>query len=107
MNSQSQLTKFESSVLLAIKKIPKGKVATYKAVAKALGKPKAARAVGNALNKNPFAPKVPCHRVITSAGYLGGYALGKNKKIKILSSEGVLFDRRGKIIDNKNILIKI
>jgi len=71
-----------------LKRIPKGKITTYKAIAHKLNT-KAYRAVGNALNKNPNAPQVPCHRVIASNGELGGYALGIKQKIKLLKSEGV------------------
>lgn len=77
-----------------LKKVPKGKVTTYKALANAL-KTKAYRAVGNAMNKNPYAPTVPCHRVINSNGELGGYAHGLKKKIQMLKSEGI------EIKDNK------
>lgn len=70
-----------------VKTIPKGKTATYKEVAVAIGHPKAYRAVGNALNKNPFAPIVPCHRVIKSNGEVGGFASGTQKKIQLLSGE--------------------
>ena len=63
-------------------------VTTYKELANALGT-KAYRAVGNAMNKNPYAPKVPCHRVVNSNGSLGGYAFGSVKKITILKQEGV------------------
>ena len=70
-----------------VKTIPKGKVTTYKEIAEQLNT-KAYRAVGNALNKNRN-KDVPCHRVIKSNGEIGGYAHGKNKKIKILKSEGI------------------
>jgi methylated-DNA-[protein]-cysteine S-methyltransferase len=73
-----------------LKKIPKGKVKTYSEVAKAVGKPKATRAVANAIGKNPYPIKIPCHRVIRSDGSLGGYS-GKGgtrtKKI-LLRKEG-------------------
>lgn len=69
--------------------IPKGKVSTYQGIAIAMKKPKAARAVGNALNKNPFAPQVPCHRVIRSNGEIGGFASGSKNKIHLLKNEGV------------------
>ncbi len=75
-------------------KIPRGKVTTYKEIAKKL-KTKAYRAVGNAMNKNPNSPKVPCHRVINSNGNLGGYAFGLKNKIQILKKEGI------EIKDNK------
>ena len=74
--------------------IPKGKVTTYKEIARALNS-KAYRAVGNAMNKNENAPKVPCHRVVGSNGNLVGYAYGIENKIKLLEKEGV------KIINNK------
>ena len=67
-------TKFQLKVWNYLKKIPKGKVETYLQVAKAIGKPKAFRAVANAVGKNPYPPKIPCHRVIRSDGSLGGYS---------------------------------
>jgi len=69
--------------------IPKGRVSTYGEIAKAAGKPKAARAVGSAMNKNPFSPAVPCHRVVKSSGLAGGFATGTQKKEKMLKSEGI------------------
>ena len=72
----------------AVKDIPKGRVATYAEIARATGVPRAARAVGNALNKNIFAD-VPCHRVVRSDGTIGEYAAGTAEKIKVLMSEGV------------------
>lgn len=59
-------------------------------------KTRAYRAVGNAMNKNPYAPEVPCHRVISSDGSLGGFALGPKKKIAMLKKEGVEI-KNGKI----------
>lgn len=81
-------TDFEQLVYDVVKTIPKGQVRTYGWVAEQIGKPKAARAVGNALNKNPFAPKVPCHRVVAKNGW-GGFAKGLKKKLELLKSEGV------------------
>ncbi|MBI2065783.1 MAG: MGMT family protein [Candidatus Zambryskibacteria bacterium] len=78
---------FREKVYEVVKKIPRGKVLTYKEVAKRAGKPKAYRAVGNILNKNTD-PKVPCHRVIRSDGEVGGYNRGRNLKIKLLKREG-------------------
>ncbi len=80
-------TKFQNRVYDFVKKIPKGQTATYKEVAIAIGHPKAYRAVGNALNKNPYAPEVPCHRVIKSDGSVGGFASGTKNKVKLLSAE--------------------
>lgn len=81
------ITEFQQKVYDFVKTIPKGKTATYKEVAVAIGRPKAYRAVGNALNKNPFAPIVPCHRVIKSNGEVGGFASGTQKKVKLLQDE--------------------
>ena len=66
-------TKFQSKVYEICRKIPEGKVTTYKAIAEAMGT-KAYRAVGQALNRNPYAPRVPCHRVVNSKGHLHGFA---------------------------------
>lgn len=78
---------FKEKVYEIVKKIPKGKVLTYKEVAKKAGNEKASRAVGNILNKN-FDPAIPCHRVIRSNGKLGGYNRGTRVKIEILKKEG-------------------
>ena len=84
-------TKFQLKVWNYLKKIPKGKVKTYKDVAKAIGKPLAVRAVANAIGKNPYPPKRPCHRVIRSDGTLGGYSGkgGIQQKQRLLRSEKV------------------
>ena len=84
-------TKFQIKVWKYLSTIPKGKIITYKQLAKAIKMPNAARAVANACAKNPYAPKIPCHRVIRSDGGLGGYSGpgGIRKKIKLLRSEKV------------------
>ena len=84
-------TDFQLKVWNAISKIPKGKVKTYKELARSIRKPKASRAVANACGKNPFPIKIPCHRVIRSDGRLGGYSGkgGIKTKRKLLRSEGV------------------
>ena len=84
-------TDFQLKVWNYLKKIPKGKVKTYKDVAKAIGKPLAVRAVANAIGKNPHSPKIPCHRVIRSDGGLGGYSGkgGIQQKRRLLRSERV------------------
>lgn len=79
---------FYERVYNLARKIPKGKVTTYKAIADALNS-KAYRAVGTAMNKNPYPPKVPCHRVINSDGKVGGFASGTKNKIKLLRKEGI------------------
>ena len=86
-------TKFQVKVWNYLKKIPKGKIVTYLDVAKAINKPKAVRAVANAIGKNPYAPKIPCHRVIRSDGSLGGYSGrgGIKTKKKLLKLEGNTF----------------
>lgn len=81
-------TKFQNKVYEIVKKIPRGKVITYKEIAKAVNRPRAYRAVGNALNKN-IDPTVPCHRVIRSNGSPGGYRKGIKKKIELLKNEKV------------------
>ena len=83
------ITEFERKVYLVVSKIPKGEVRSYKWVAKAVGRPKAARAVGNALNKNPYAPVVPCHRVVKSDGSIGGFSKGIKAKKRLLRREGI------------------
>ena len=80
--------KFADKVYKLCRKIPKGKVSTYKAIAKAM-KTKAYRAVGQALRCNPYAPEVPCHRVVGSNGHLTGFAHGLKKKAELLKREGV------------------
>ena len=84
-------TPFQLKVWNYLKKIPKGKVVTYLEVAKSIGKPKAFRAVANAIGKNPYPPKIPCHRVIKSDGSLGGYSGkgGINEKRRLLKLEKV------------------
>ena len=90
-------TPFQKKVWESLLLIPKGEVRSYAWVAKKVGSPKAVRAVGNALNKNPFAPMVPCHRVIKSDGSLGGFAHGSARKLQILKKEGVIFNQKKKI----------
>ena len=82
-------TSFERRVYAVIRRIPKGQTRSYAWVAQQLGDSALARAVGNALNRNPNAPQVPCHRVIKSDGSLGGFALGVRRKRQLLLAEGV------------------
>tara|TARA_B100000941_G_scaffold204738_1_gene149275 strand:- start:846 stop:1121 length:276 start_codon:yes stop_codon:yes gene_type:complete len=84
-------TKFQIKVWAYLMKIPHGSVKTYSQVAKAIGKPLAVRAVANAIGKNPYAPKIPCHRVIRSDGSLGGYSGRGGIKTKrfLLKQEGL------------------
>ena len=84
-------TPFQLKVWNYLKKIPKGRVKTYLEVAKSIGKPKAFRAVANAIGKNPYPPKIPCHRVKKSDGSLGGYSGkgGTKEKRRLLKLEKV------------------
>ena len=84
-------TPFQLKVWNYLMKIPKGKILTYKEVARAIGKPKSYRAVANAVGKNPFPPNIPCHRVVRSDGRIGGYSGkgGIDQKIRLLRSEKV------------------
>ena len=84
-------TKFQLKVWTYLKKIPRGSVKTYSQVAKSIGKPLAVRAVANAIGKNPYPPKIPCHRVIRSDGSLGGYSGKGGIKTKelLLKKEGI------------------
>lgn len=90
-----RLTDFRMKVYLAVAAIPQGKVSTYGLVARSIGS-RSARAVGQALSVNPFAPDVPCHRVVSSDLRLGGFS-GKTdeqalaRKRALLLSEGVKF----------------
>ena len=84
-------TKFQVRVWSYLAKIPLGTFKTYSQVAKGIGKPLAVRAVANAIGKNPYAPKIPCHRVIRSDGSLGGYSGkgGIRTKKLLLKREGI------------------
>ncbi len=84
-------TEFQLKVWSYLRKIPRGSVKTYSQVAKDIGKPLAVRAVANAIGKNPYAPKIPCHRVIRSDGSLGGYSGKGGVKTKrfLLKKEGI------------------
>jgi len=103
---RTMITSFQEKVYFLCKRIPKGRVCSYGGVAKALGK-KCSRAVGNALNKNPYGAKglslcrqqvVPCHRIVRSDGSIGGFASGVKKKIVLLRKEGVRVSKN-KIVD--------
>ncbi len=84
-------TEFQLKVWAYLRKIPRGSVRTYSQVAEAIGKPLAIRAVANAIGKNPYAPKIPCHRVIRSDGSLGSYSGKGGVKTKrfLLKKEGI------------------
>jgi methylated-DNA-[protein]-cysteine S-methyltransferase len=101
LESGAGLTPFQQRVYMACCRIPCGRVATYASLAKAVGCG-SPRAVGQALKRNPFAPEVPCHRVVASDRSIGGF-MGRRKgeevtrKRRLLSGEGVGFDEQGRI----------
>jgi len=84
-------TLLQKKVWGALLKIPRGETLTYKELAKKVGKPRAIRAVANAVGANPLAPTIPCHRVVRSDGKLGGYSGrgGVKTKLALLRKEGV------------------
>ena len=99
----SNKTEFEREVLVATFKIPKGKVSTYKRIAEKIGRPRAYRAVGNALHKNPLAPIVPCHRVVRSDGGFGGEKKGAESRRELLVKEGIPIEN-GRVKMSEDVL---
>ncbi len=100
---------FSKKVYFYCSKIPKGKISTYREIAGAM-KTKAYRQIGQALKRNPYAPKVPCHRVVKSNGDIGGFSGSdlKNikKKISILKKEGVDV-KKNRVVDFEKRLFRI
>ncbi|UCE97004.1 MAG: MGMT family protein [Candidatus Bathyarchaeota archaeon] len=96
-------TEFERDVYVATFKIPKGKISTYKRIAEKVGRPKAYRAVANALHKNPLSPVVPCHRVVGSDGSFGGDEKGADWRRSMVQKEGINIEK-GKVKISKEIL---
>lgn len=101
---KADIPEFSSRCYELLKSVPRGKVTTYRELAHAMGC-KAYRAVGNAMNRNPFAPAVPCHRVVRSNGDLGGYAYGVTKKVQLLKQEGVSV-KGNRVADLERVLYK-
>jgi len=89
MEALKRKTQFEKDVLVVTFRIPKGKISTYKRIAEKIGKPKAYRAVANALHKNPLWPVVPCHRVVCSDGSFGGPKKGAKTRRNSVAKEGI------------------
>jgi methylated-DNA-[protein]-cysteine S-methyltransferase len=83
------LSEFQTKVLEALQKVPRGDVRTYAWLARRAGRPGAARAVGNTMARNPVPVLIPCHRVVPSSGGVGNYGLGASRKRELLSREGV------------------
>lgn len=101
VSGQNQIS-FAKKVWEATKLIPRGRVATYQDIAGMIRHPRAARAVGNALNKNR-SKDVPCHRIVHADGSIGGFAWGRERKRKLLENERILF--RGDKIDSSCMLV--
>ena len=109
MEQKIKSSSFNEKIYALLRKVPKGKVTTYKALANKLGT-KAYRAVGQAMKFNPYAPKVPCHRVVASDGSIGGFSGTWDKessevkrKIAMLKKEGVAV-KNYKIVNFKKIV---
>lgn len=92
---------FQQRVLRMEHRIPHGMVSTYGRLARKLGHPRAARAVGTALARNPFPIIIPCHRTIGSDRSLSGYAGGLAMKRELLELEGLEFDRKGRVVTDR------
>lgn len=84
---------FKEKVYNVVKRIPKGRILTYKQVARLAGSPKAFRAVGNILNKN-YDSEIPCHRVVRTDGKIGGYNRGSKRKNDLLKAENMIIRNR-------------
>ncbi|KIN02696.1 hypothetical protein OIDMADRAFT_18437 [Oidiodendron maius Zn] len=102
------VTQYQERVYGLLRQIPSGKISSYAALSKALDS--SPRAVGGALRRNPFAPEVPCHRIICADGAIGGFlgeaqdapsGINQKKKLDLLRGEGVLFDDKGYLIDKE------
>ncbi len=93
----SSINDFDKLCYQTLLQVPNGAVLSYKDLACLMGKPNAARAVGSAMARNPFAPNVPCHRVVKSDGTIGGFMSGPEAKIKLLRQEGVLISASKKV----------
>ena len=104
-------TQFEVSVYEALCRVPAGNVVTYKTLGKAVGCG-SGQAIGNAMRRNPYAPEVPCHRVIPATLKLGGYMgdiVGEKieRKRRLLEGEGVKFDDQGSLLDVECLLASV
>ena len=84
----THFTPFQRKVLKRLQKVPAGKVQTYAWLARQVGNPKAARAVGNGMAQNPIPVLIPCHRIVPASGGIGNYGLGKKLKRELLMREG-------------------
>ncbi len=91
-------TEFQKHVLLTERKVPPGRIISYGTLAAWIEKPRAVRAVGRALAKNPYPIVIPCHRTVRADGSLGGFQGGVELKRKLLEREGVRFDECGRAL---------
>ncbi|KAI5369782.1 Putative methylated-DNA-[protein]-cysteine S-methyltransferase, active [Septoria linicola] len=107
---EPNVTAYQEKVYALLRQIPSGRVSTYAALSKALDS--SPRAVGGALRRNPFAPEVPCHRVISANGHVGGFlgewqkapsGINQAKKLNLLKQEGVNFNEMGMLIERENL----
>lgn len=103
---QRPVSPFEEAVHRFVQNIPKGRVATYGDVAKAIGRPGGSRAVGGVMRRNPDTHVTPCHRVVAADGTLGGYMGSQEfgaRKASRLKAEGVRVDGQGRIVDFERV----
>jgi methylated-DNA-[protein]-cysteine S-methyltransferase len=107
--SEEQMKTFADKAYDLLRKVPRGRVTTYKEIAHALGS-RSYRGVGQAMRKNPYAPEVPCHRVVAASGRIGGFQ-GKSsgaaiqKKMNLLKEEGIEFNG-GKVKNFEKVLFR-
>jgi O-6-methylguanine DNA methyltransferase len=94
LTKNSSLTSFQKKVYNAVLEIPRGRVRSYKWVAARIGMPRASRAVGQALKRNPYTVIIPCHRVVRANGEIGGYSRGLKAKKSLLKKEKTWYNRR-------------
>jgi len=95
----------DEKVYKKLLQVPKGKITTYGELAKAVGLQNGQRAVGRMMNKNPYPVIIPCHRVVSSNGTIGGYAFGQDVKTNMLTKEGIKIYNR-KILDFEKIIYR-
>lgn len=95
---------FQKKVYKAVLRIPEGETRSYRWVAERIGSPRSFRAVGNALNRNPYPIIIPCHRVVRAGGSIGGYSRGVREKLKLLKKEqGRHFKTKSPITSHQTI----
>ena len=95
----------DEKVYKKLLQVPKGKITTYGELAKAVGLQNGQRAIGKIMNKNPYPVIIPCHRVVSSNGTVGGYAFGQDVKTNMLAKEGIKI-HNGKILDFGKIIYR-